>query len=355
MLGSAGQGATSTPKRSPRINEGSAPLDPLSQACIGSAAAQSLSRKTPLFTALWVGAIGGMLPDADVLIRSASDPLLHLEYHRHFSHALVFIPIGGLIAAAIGALLTRGKRTIRALWLPGTLGFATHGLLDSCTSYGTYLLWPFSNARVAWDNVAIVDPLFTLPIVLGVILATRLKRRSVATAALLWGLIYLSFGVMQRERAAEVYRAHIAERGHAPPQVELKPSIGNNILFRAFYTHEGRFYADSVRVPWWGESKVYEGGDIKALDIDAFRATLDPVHQHDLDRFAYFSAGFLVSDPVNPGFISDFRYAMVPNDIAPLWGINMGEREAGKHVDFQRFSRVEERHKEAMLNQLLGR
>ena len=296
-----------------------------------------------------------MLPDADVLIRSTSDPLLHLEFHRHFTHALIFIPLGGLIAAAICAALTRGKRSIRELWLPATLGWATHGLLDSCTSYGTYLLWPFSNARVAWDNVAIVDPLFTLPIVLGVLIALKQQRRALATVALVWGLVYLSLGVVQRDRAKDVYRAHIAERTHAPERVELKPSIGNNILFRAFYVHDGRFYADSVRVPWWGASKVYEGGDIEALDIDAFRATLDPVHQHDLDRFAYFSAGYLVEDPIHPGFISDFRYAMVPNDIGPLWGINMGDREADKHVDFQRFSRVEERHKEAMLDQLLGR
>ena len=131
-------------------------MDPVSQASIGAVAAQALSRRTPLLTALWVGALGGFLPDVDILIRSSDDPLLALEYHRHFTHSLLFIPIGGLITAAIGKLLTRGKHTIGELWLPGALGWATHGLLDSCTSYGTYLLWPFSNARVAWDNVSII-------------------------------------------------------------------------------------------------------------------------------------------------------------------------------------------------------
>ena len=72
-------------------------MDPLSQASIGAAAAQALSRRTNLRTALWVGALGGFLPDADILIRSSEDPLLSLEYHRHFTHALVFIP---LVAAA---------------------------------------------------------------------------------------------------------------------------------------------------------------------------------------------------------------------------------------------------------------
>ena len=143
------------------------------------------------------------MPDSDVLIRSASDPLLHLEYHRHFTHALLFIPIGGLITAALGRLITRGKKTIRELWLPASLGWGTHGLLDSCTSYGTYLLWPISNERVAWDNVSIIDPLFTLPLLAGVLLAVKMKRVAIARAALIWAVLYLSIGVLQGQRAEE--------------------------------------------------------------------------------------------------------------------------------------------------------
>ena len=330
-------------------------MDPVSQASIGAVAAQALSRRTPLLTALWVGALGGFLPDADILIRSADDPLLALEYHRHFTHALLFIPVGGLITAALGKLLTRGRRTIRELWLPGALGWATHGLLDSCTSYGTYLLWPFSDVRVAWHTVSIVDLLFTLPVLLGAIFAVRKGSRVLAAAALAWAVAYLCLGGVQRDRAAAIYTEIIASRGHTPERMEVKPSFGNNILFRAFYIHEGTFHADAVRVPWWGESTVYEGGHIEALDIAAFRATLDPVHQHDLDRFAYFSNGFLVEDPLHPGFIGDFRYAMVPHAIAPMWGIDVGGGTPGKHLAFERFSTVDSAARQTMLDQLWGR
>jgi len=330
-------------------------LDPLSQVCIGSAAAQSLSRTSSLKTALWIGALGGFLPDADVLIRSSSDPLLHLEYHRHFTHALLFIPFGGLITAAIGKLITRGKKSIKELWLPASLGWATHGLLDSCTSYGTYLLWPFSNERVAWDNVSIIDPLFTLPLLAGVLLAVKKKRALLARAALIWALFYLSMGVLQRDRAADTYRERITERGHTPTSLEVKPSFGNNILFRGFYIHEGSFYADSIRVPWWGDEAIYEGESIAALDTEALRATLGPVHQHDLDRFAYFSAGFLVNDPLHPGVVGDFRYAMVPNAVAPMWGIDLANALEGEHAQFLRFSRTDSSQRQAMLDQLWGR
>jgi len=330
-------------------------MDPLSQASIGAAAAQAMSRRTHLRTALWVGALGGFLPDADILIRSSEDPLLSLEYHRHFTHALAFIPFGGLITAGIGKLLTRGRRTIRELWLPGALGWATHGLLDSCTSYGTYLLWPFSDARVAWHNVSIVDLLFTLPVVVGVILATKRKNRAVARLAFAWGIFYLCFGLFQRDRAAAAYTKVIEARGHTATRMEVKPSIGNNILFRAFYIHDDTFYADAIRIPWWGETKLYEGSSIAALDIDAFRATLDPTHQYDLDRFSYFSNGFLVKDPLHPGVIGDFRYSMVPNAIAPMWGIDVGAGEPGKHLSFEHYRDTSDERSQVMIDQLMGR
>ena len=75
-------------------------MDPLSQAAIGAAAAQSFSRKADLFRVGVVGALAGMAPDLDVLIRSSTDPLLQLEYHRQFTHSLIFIPFGAALCAA---------------------------------------------------------------------------------------------------------------------------------------------------------------------------------------------------------------------------------------------------------------
>ena len=84
-------------------------MEPLTQAALGAAAAVACTRKTPFKHAFWLGALGGLLPDADVLIRSSNDPLLHLEYHRQFTHSLLFIPAGGLITAMIGHLITKAK------------------------------------------------------------------------------------------------------------------------------------------------------------------------------------------------------------------------------------------------------
>src|SRR5688572_29522369 len=122
-------------------------MDPITQGALGAAAAQ-LGTSHRLGRRAWLyGAAGGMAADLDVLIRSSSDPLLAIEYHRHFTHSLAFIPVGGLLAALPWVLRKRHRPQARWIALATTLGYATHGLLDAFTTYGTQLLWPFSSHR----------------------------------------------------------------------------------------------------------------------------------------------------------------------------------------------------------------
>ena len=77
-------------------------MDPISQGIIGSTASLNVSKKKhPLFVVALIGLLSGLAPDLDIFIRSSDDPLLFLEFHRQFTHSLVFIPFGGLICASI--------------------------------------------------------------------------------------------------------------------------------------------------------------------------------------------------------------------------------------------------------------
>ena len=76
-------------------------MDPLTQGTLGAALPVAVAPRREAAVAAGLGCLAGMAPDLDVLIRSAEDPLLFLEYHRHFTHALVFIPIGGLLCALV--------------------------------------------------------------------------------------------------------------------------------------------------------------------------------------------------------------------------------------------------------------
>ena len=70
-------------------------MDPVTQGTVGAIFAQAVAHKRTAVWAAVCGLLGGLAPDLDVLIRSENDPLLFLEYHRQFTHSLIFIPVGG--------------------------------------------------------------------------------------------------------------------------------------------------------------------------------------------------------------------------------------------------------------------
>jgi len=149
----------------------------------------------------FIGFLAGLAPDLDVLIRSSTDPILFLEYHRQFSHSLFFIPFGALIISLLIFPLFKKSMSLKKVYLASFLGYATHGLLDACTSYGTLLFWPFSNERITWNNISIVDPLFTIPalIILGIAIKTR--KRIFSFFAIGWVAFLSILGFIQYERA----------------------------------------------------------------------------------------------------------------------------------------------------------
>lgn len=313
-------------------------MDPLTQGLIGASLPQALAgHRQSLFWAGCFGFVAGLLPDIDVLIQSSDDPLLFLEYHRHFTHSLVFIPVGGLICAVIFYLLfgRRSGAPFKATWLFCTFGYGTHGLLDAFTSYGTLLWWPFSSERVALSAVSVIDPLVTLPVLVLVILATLRRQRWFAICALLWASLYLGAGMLQRNAAIEMGEALAESRGHTPVRLDAKPSFANILVWKTIYEANSRFFVDAVRPTF--VPRVFTGESVQKLDVGRDFPDLDVSSQQwrDIERFSIFSDGFLAQDPRMPNRIIDMRYSMLPNEIAGLWSIGIsGTLGPDTHVTF---------------------
>ncbi len=303
-------------------------MDPVSQGALGALAAASITRNSKVRQGAIIGCAAGMLPDADIFISSGKDPLLNLEYHRHFSHALMLIPVGGLICALAFWLLARRwwKLPFVDIYKCSLAGFATAGLLDACTSYGTRLYWPFSDERVAWNLISIVDPVFTGGMLILLTMAMLRKRPNWARAALAFVGAYLLLGLVQRERTQDLQRQLAASRGHlSNMRAIVKPSIGNQVLWRSLYQQGDRFYIDAIRTGLIGAPRVYEGVSVPAFRIQALQEELpeSSVLARDLDRFHHFSDGFLVWHPEHKDVIGDLRYAALPQSVKPLWGIRL--------------------------------
>ncbi|MFL2491803.1 MAG: metal-dependent hydrolase [Luminiphilus sp.] len=308
-------------------------MDPLSQATLGAAAAQSLIKKSDLARIALIGALAGMAPDLDVLIQSSTDPLLQLEYHRQFTHSLIFIPVGALVCAIAFWPFMRRHMSFRAIWLTALAGYATHALLDACTTYGTLLLWPFSDARIAWNTISVIDPVFTLPLLGFVIAAGVKKSQFIGRLGMAWVAFYLSIGVIQEERAMAAGEALAADRGHAPAVVSAKPSFGNLLLWKTVYEYDDHFWVDAVRAG--GDVTIIEGDHVARLNLQSSFPWLDTDSQQarDLERFRWFSNDYLAIDSDDPFLIVDMRYSHLPNEIKGLWGIRLDpDASADEHV-----------------------
>ena len=295
-------------------------MDPISQGTVGAAFAQSFASKNNIFKISLIGFFAGLTPDADVLISSSTDPILFLEYHRQFTHSLFFIPFGALMVTFFLYPLFRKTMSLKTVYLASFLGYATHGLLDACTSYGTLLFWPFSNERVTWNNISIVDPLFTIPILILVGTAIKTRKRLFSFFAIGWIIFYLSLGFVQYERTLSAANELAYSRGHNPQRLTLKPSFGNLILWKSIYQHEERFYVDAIRTV---QSSTWCAGEsIRIFDYQFHLPNLeqDSQQRKDIERFRWFSQDYLGFDE-EKNLVTDVRYSMIPNQIAPMWGL----------------------------------
>ncbi len=319
-------------------------MDPLSQAVIGAIAAQQAAarQKSHLVAATLMGLVSGISPDLDIFIGSQTDPLFSLEYHRHFTHSLFFIPIGGLLCALFFyGVLGRSQWFKRSgigfgfIYLYCTLAVASHGLLDAFTTYGTQLLWPFTDTRVAWNAISIIDPLFTLPLFLLIVTAAIRKQRLFSYIALGWVVIYLGFGIVQRERAEAIGHELAQSRGHGVQDLSAKPSFGNLIVWKIVYRSGNYFYVDAVKVGF--NAVIYEGAKVEQLNLERDFPWLDKNSQQasDIERFRWFSNGYIARSPYHPDRIIDMRYSLLPNEIRGLWGIRLDpEKNTDEHIEY---------------------
>lgn len=296
-------------------------MDPISQAALGSAVAGQFCSKRLGSWSLLLGACGGALADIDVVWGGLGDPALPWDLHRHFTHALIFIPVGGVLAALPFLLLKKLREEWRSVLLASIVGYATHGFLDAATAWGTYLYWPFSDQRVGWDWISVIDPLFTLPLLVGIgLTASRPKgiTRYVNTVGLIAALLYLGFGVVQHERALSVQQDLASSRGHTMEQHQVTPTIGNVLIWRSLYVHEGQVYADGIRlIP--GRDPEFQQGTSRPKFI--FGDDLTERQRDILNRLHVFAEGYLVQE--DDGLIGDQRFSYEIAGFQALWGVKL--------------------------------
>lgn len=333
-------------------------MDPLTQIAVGAAVAGAFSSRGTMRAALVVGGLAGAAPDLDVLIRSSEDPLLGLQFHRHFTHALIVAPLIGLPVAWLARWIFYRKRFTTAELAPfGILGAATHGPLDACTSYGTLLYWPFSTHRESWDTISVIDPIFTIPLVLLVAGTALVRNPWLPRVACILCATYMALGLMQRERARDFAGELAAERNHSPAELTARPSFGNIVLWRTVYRNGDTYYVDAVNLFPGRDPIHYQGGTAEAFTEEktASLAAADSTLARDIERFRFFSQGYLYQHPEDPAVIADLRYSLFPDSTLPLWGIRVDPSRPGDHTPFETFREASGDALNRLWTMILGR
>ncbi len=174
-------------------------MDSLTHIVLGAATGQVVMGKKVGNKALIWGAIAGSLPDFDALITPFLDPVSSLFFHRGPSHSLLFAI---LISPILGYFAHRFHRAGSFTKWTGLfmLSIVMHSTIDIFNTYGTALLWPFSNTRLAFDSLGIIDLFFMIPILtLAILMVFRPQlshaRQRIASSILIYTITFVVFSI----------------------------------------------------------------------------------------------------------------------------------------------------------------
>lgn len=215
-------------------------MDSLTQIVLGAAAGEAvLGKKVGNKAMLW-GAIAGTIPDLDVLLRFVTDDITSTEMHRGFSHSIVFAvliaPILGWIAHKIHQKKYADASFKNWSWL-FFWATVTHPLLDAHTTWGTQFFWPFQY-RLAYQNIFVVDPLYTIPFLICLIVAmfykrTNPKRRKFNNAGLIISTTYMVITLILKGISHKAFENSLDNNHIDYVELDSKPSPMNTIMWNA--------------------------------------------------------------------------------------------------------------------------
>ena len=287
-------------------------MDSVTQIALGAAVGEAvMQNKVGRKASLW-GAICGTIPDLDVLI-PFGDPVRDFTFHRAESHSFFYITLATPIITWLIMRIHPRTREYRWHWaLLVWLALITHALLDSFTVYGTQIFLPFSDFPVGWSTIFVIDPLYTLPLLIGTLSFFYLKRApSLAyrlnTLGLVISTLYLAWSVGIQTHVSDLARESLQKQNIRASQLITGPAPFNTLLWRTVaMTKNG--YAEGFY------SLLDDSEVIRFKEYRSEKVLLEPLKDNwTVQRLQWFSKGFYkVSRFEDDIVISDLRMGVEP-------------------------------------------
>lgn len=297
-------------------------MDSLTQIVLGAACGEIALGKKIGNKALLFGAIGGTIPDLDVFIGKLlyHNEIQAMAFHRGFMHSLLFAVLAAFLFGWFTfKLYNTGKRketTTRNNWIwLFFLSIFTHPLLDCFTPYGTQLFAPFSDYRVAFNNISVVDPVYTLPFLICMIVVlffkrTNIKRLKWTKAGLYISSFYMVLTIGNKFYIDSVFKNSFKKAGINVDRFSAQPSILNNILWYAVGETKDEYHLTFYSL--FDKSATAN----KIITIDKNHDLVD-MNTDNLKKLAWFSNNYYKiskNDKTGTFKYTDLRYPMLDPD-----------------------------------------
>lgn len=223
-------------------------MDSLSQVVLGAITFAIVKDKEIGKKSLVYGAVLGTIPDLDVFLNPFFDEITQLAIHRAFSHSIFFSILLSLLA---GKILSIRYKSSYISWVWACfLALFTHPLLDLCTTYGTRILYPLSKDFYSLDNVFVIDPLYTIWLLIACITLWIMKksnpsRQKVIRYSLILSTGYLLWGLAINLYVKHIFENQLKEKNIAYEKIKIVPTPFNTILWEAIIkTKDGLYYSE---------------------------------------------------------------------------------------------------------------
>tara|TARA_R110002126_G_scaffold224174_1_gene369095 strand:- start:18407 stop:19405 length:999 start_codon:yes stop_codon:yes gene_type:complete len=280
-------------------------LDSLTQIVLGAAVGEAVLGNKIGNKAMFYGAIAGTIPDLDVLAAYFTDTVTALEIHRGFTHSilfsLIFAPIFGLLVSKFEKY--KNKKDWIVFFF---LTLVTHPILDAQTTWGTQLFWPF-DIRLAFKNVFVIDPLYTLPFLVFLILTmfqkrTTKKRRFYNNCGLIISSSYLVLSLILKGISYQTFTKELAAQNIVYSEIETKPSPLNTILWTANVATENAFLI--------GNSSFFDNNPIQFSSYPKNHYLLGDlaIHPKTKRMIAISKGWYTINKKENTLYFNDLRF-----------------------------------------------
>lgn len=298
-------------------------MDSLTQFVLGASIAEATVGARVGRRAALIGGIVATLPDLDVLVPFA-DPVSNFTYHRSASHSLfVLLLLAPLLAWLVNRVQVPQMRDYKAWWLCCTLALVTHPLLDAFTVYGTQLAWPLSEYPFGLGSMFIIDPLYTVTLIVAVIASQLARHRTPRWhgVALLVSSLYLGLSVAIQAHVSDIVKTAVAERELPATQVGVYCTPFNIVAWRALVVSPQGYYV--------GYYSLLAPGPLRfELHPSEPELLADVAEVWPVQRLRWFTKGFnVVSEREGQVILSDVRMGLEPNHY--VFSFALGQRLNG--------------------------